>query len=99
MWTKGKCPKKILGCPVFLQAKKPAHKPWVEWYPPIFKIYTHKENHHLKIKIWEKKIYNDGSMLRWWHADVDGALDPWSCYPYKSSTTVGIQMNYGIYIY
>ena len=26
-------------------------------------------------------IYNDGSILRKWHADVDGALDPWSCFP------------------
>ena len=24
-------------------------------------------------------IYNDCLMKNWWHTDVDGALDPWSC--------------------
>ena len=24
-------------------------------------------------------IYNDGSIFTWWHADVDGTLDSWSC--------------------
>ena len=25
-------------------------------------------------------IYNDVPILRWWHTDVDGALDPCSCF-------------------
>ena len=24
-------------------------------------------------------IYNDGSIFRWWYADVDGTVNPWSC--------------------